>query len=144
MKSSEGRPDLTVGRLAEHFGVATHVLRHWESLGLLAPARSEAGHRRYRSTDFYRVAVILRAKEAGLALDDIRAMITTSDPAARTAILHRHRADLARHIAEAQASLDMIDCALNCEHDDIATCPRFQAVLDERVGVAMSGAAEPA
>lgn len=36
MKSSEA---LTIGELAQRFGLATHVLRYWESMGLLKPAR---------------------------------------------------------------------------------------------------------
>jgi MerR family copper efflux transcriptional regulator len=90
-----------------------------------------AGRRRYQPSDLYRVAAILNAKEAGFGLDDIRAMITTSDPVARTDILRRQRDKLAQRIA--QASLALIESALHCVHDDIATCPRFQAVLAERV-----------
>ena len=30
---------LTIGELATRFGLATHVLRHWEDEGLLSPAR---------------------------------------------------------------------------------------------------------
>jgi len=136
MKSSGRDADLTIGQIAEHFGLATHVLRHWESIGLLAPARATSGQRRYRRADLYRVAVILRAKEAGFTLDDIRAMITTSNPAQRKTILRRQRDDLARRIALAQASLALLDGALACDHDDIATCPRFQALLAKQVGVA--------
>lgn len=135
MKSSRESAELTIGQIADRFGLATHVLRHWESLGLLAPARAASGHRRYRRTDLYRVATILRAKEAGFGLDDICAMISTSGgPAVRTAILRRQRDDLVRRIAGAETSLALIDGALECDHEDIATCPRFQAMLDERVG----------
>ncbi|WP_340688600.1 MerR family DNA-binding transcriptional regulator [Amycolatopsis coloradensis] len=42
MKSST----LSVGEVAERFGLATHVLRHWESVGLLKPARA-AGSRSF-------------------------------------------------------------------------------------------------
>ncbi|MFF5209555.1 MerR family DNA-binding protein [Streptosporangium sp. NPDC000396] len=95
----------------------------------------EGDRRRYSHDDLYRVAVILRAKEAGFALDDIREMIATEDRAARRDILlHRH-ADLARRIAEAQASLELIECALECDHEDFASCHHFQAMVAERIGV---------
>jgi DNA-binding transcriptional MerR regulator len=126
---------MTIGAVAARFGLATHVLRHWESVGLLAPARAVAGRRRYGPDHLYRIAVILRAKEAGFGLDDIRDMITASDPTERDAILRRHRAELAHRIARAQASLDLIDCALTCDHDDLTSCPHFQAVVAERIGV---------
>jgi MerR family transcriptional regulator, copper efflux regulator len=135
MKSIGGSVGSTmaIGEVAERFGLAAHVLRHWESMGLLRPARS-GGRRRYDRTDLFRVAAILRAKEAGFGLDDIREMITASDPARRDVVMRRHRARLMRRIADAQASLALIDCALDCDHDDIAECPQFQAILAERIG----------
>jgi len=82
----------------------------------------------------YAVAMILRAKEAGFGLDDIREMFDTDDPVRRKAILGRHRDALAVRIAQAQASLALIDCALDCDHDDIASCPHFHAAIDARIG----------
>lgn len=134
MKSSAQSEQLAIGQVAEHFGLDTHVLRHWEAVGLLAPTRNASGQRRYRPVDLYRVAAILRGKEADLALDDIRAMTTDSDPATRTMTLRRHRDDLAQRIAQAQDALALIEVALQCQHGDIATCPHFQALLADRVG----------
>ncbi|MFI6302787.1 MerR family transcriptional regulator [Amycolatopsis thailandensis] len=122
MKSST----LSVGEVAERFGLATHVLRHWESVGLLKPARS-GDRRRYDDADLYRVSVILRAKEAGLSLDGIREMF--QKPEARDAVLRRHKEELTRRITAAQASLAIIDCALGCEHDDVTQCAHFRAAM---------------
>jgi DNA-binding transcriptional MerR regulator len=127
MKSTLG-----IGDLAARFGLATHVLRHWESMGLLAPGRV-AGRRRYGTDDLYRVAIIMRAKEAGLGLDAIRELLDTDEPNARRQVMRRRRDELRQRIAELQASLELIECALDCDHADIATCPHFQAVLAERV-----------
>lgn len=135
MKSSENGATMSVGEVGQRFGLATHVLRHWESLGLLSPGRAAGDRRRYTTSDLYRVAVILRAKEAGLSLDNIRDMITTQDPATRTAILRRQYADLVQRIAAAQASLELIECALDCEHEDIAQCSHFQATVAARIGI---------
>jgi MerR family copper efflux transcriptional regulator len=126
---------MAIGEIAKRFGLATHVLRHWESMGLLAPARVEGDRRRYGHDDLYRVAVILRAKEAGFTLDDIREMIATGDPAGRRDILLRRHADLTRRIAEAQTSLDLIERALDCDHEDFTGCAHFQAMVAERIGV---------
>ncbi|UUV35954.1 MerR family transcriptional regulator [Amycolatopsis roodepoortensis] len=131
MKSSATDP--SIGEVAQRFGLATHVLRHWESMGLLAPARATASRRRYGSDDIYRVAVILRAKEAGFGLEDIRELFDARDPAARTGLLRRHRTELAARIAAAQASLELIDCALDCDHEDIVSCPHFQAAVTARI-----------
>ncbi len=124
---------LSIGDVAQRFGLATHVLRHWESMDLLAPARAEGARRRYSLADLHRVAAILQAKEAGFGLEDIRDMMSARDPVARQEVLRRRRAELARRIAEMRVSLDLIDCALACDHDDIAQCPHFRAVLAERI-----------
>jgi len=124
---------LSIGDVAQRFGLATHVLRHWETMGLLAPARAEGSRRRYSSADLYRVAAILQAKEAGFGLEDIRDMMGARDPIARQEVLRRRRAELARRIAEMRVSLDLIDCALACGHDDIAQCPHFRDVLAGRI-----------
>jgi len=126
---------MTIGKVAGRFGLATHVLRHWESVGLLSPSRVVAGRRRYGPDHLYRIAVILRAKEAGFGLDDIREMIAAQGIAERTDILRRHRAELAHRIAQSQASLFLIDCALSCDHDDFTSCPHFQAAVIDRIGL---------
>lgn len=122
MKSST----LSVGEVAERFGLATHVLRHWESVGLLSPARA-GDRRRYAEADLARIAIILRAKEAGLSLDGIREMFRK--PGERDAVLRHHKEELTRRIAAAQASLALIDCALGCEHDDFTQCAHFRAAV---------------
>ncbi|MER6944191.1 MerR family transcriptional regulator [Nonomuraea sp. NPDC000554] len=130
MKSSA---TMSIGAVAERFGLATHVLRHWEAMGLLAPARVGGERRRYGPDDLYRIAVIMRAKEAGFSLDDIREMIATPEADARRTVLRRHRDDLARRIAELRTSLELIDCALDCDHEDFTTCPHFRATVAERI-----------
>ncbi|MDT0345167.1 MerR family transcriptional regulator [Streptomyces litchfieldiae] len=94
MKSSEdsGAAVMSIGALAARFGLATHVLRHWESMGLLHPERDAGGRRRYGADDLTRVAIILVSKEAGLGLDTIRSLSATVDRATRHTIL-RHEAE---------------------------------------------------
>ncbi|MFI7487830.1 MerR family transcriptional regulator [Micromonospora echinaurantiaca] len=134
MKSTSDQPNLSIGEIAARFGLPTHVLRHWESVGLLTPARAVAGRRRYGTADLYRIATILRAKEAGFSLDDVRAVLDEPDPAERRRILARQRSALAERIARAQASLEIIDVALRCEHEDLARCPHYRASLAARIG----------
>ncbi|MFB7449027.1 MerR family transcriptional regulator [Streptomyces sp. NPDC056194] len=141
MKSSGAPPTapappttMTIGELAGRFGLATHVLRHWESAGLLEPARDTHGRRRYDAGHITRVAVVLRAKAAGLALDDIRELLRAGDPAVRRQRLEAHREELRRRVAEAQACLDLVECALGCAHDDLADCPRFREAVAATVG----------
>ncbi|NEW77633.1 MerR family transcriptional regulator [Streptomyces rhizosphaericus] len=126
MKSSGAMAAMAIGEVARRFGLATHVLRHWETVGLLCPARDSAGRRRYGEADLVRVAVILRAKEAGLGLDTIRALTAATEPADRRDILRREAEALRSRIAAARDSLALVECALGCEHDDLTRCPHYR------------------
>ncbi|MGW8764409.1 MerR family DNA-binding protein [Streptomyces sp. NPDC055815] len=94
------------------------------------PDSSRPPHgRRYDDSHLTRVAVVLRAKRAGLTLDAIRELLGTGDPGARRQRLAAHREELRRRAAEAQACLDLVECALGCTRDDLADCPRFREIV---------------
>ncbi|MFI7439398.1 MerR family transcriptional regulator [Nonomuraea indica] len=127
MKSSP----MTIGQVADHFGLPAHVLRHWESMGLLSPVRVAGGRRRYTRDDLFRVASIVIAKQAGLSLPDIRTFLAAGDPAARKDVLrHNHRA-LQAKMAALRSALDLLEAGMNCSHEDITTCPNYRARLAE-------------
>lgn len=125
---------MTIGQVADHFGLPAHVLRHWESVGLLAPARVGSG-RRYTRDDLVRVASIVRAKQAGLSLPDIRDFLTSAHTAARKDVLRRNHRALQARMAALRSALDFLEAGLNCSHEDITTCPNYRAHLVELVDV---------
>jgi DNA-binding transcriptional MerR regulator len=130
MKSSAS---MDIGEIAGHFGLPTHVLRHWETIGLLSPARASGGRRRYDRSDLYRVASILLAKEAGLTLVGIRDFLTTTDIDKRRKIARHQCDELARRIQEMQAALTLLEGGLSCYHEDITECPNFQSLVAARI-----------
>ncbi|WP_028926009.1 MerR family transcriptional regulator [Pseudonocardia acaciae] len=127
MKSTDG--SLGVGEAARRFGLAPHVLRHWESVGLLAPSRVAGDRRRYGPEDLFRIGMVVLGKRAGFGLDRMRELLSTGDAARQRAALRAQRDELVRRIADARAALGMIDHALECDHDDISACPNFQAAV---------------
>lgn len=126
---------MTIGEVAGHFGLPAHVLRHWESVGLLCAARVEGGRRRYTRDDLSRVASIVIAKQAGLPLADVRAFLAARDPAARKDVLRRNQRALQARMAALRSALDLVEAGLNCPHEDIVTCPNYRAGLAELVDV---------
>ncbi|UUZ58503.1 aminoglycoside phosphotransferase family protein [Nocardioides sp. B-3] len=66
--------------MAQRFDLPTNVLRHWESVGLLTPARDSADRRRYARPDIVRVAAIQRNKDAGMTLDQIAVLLDAGAP----------------------------------------------------------------
>lgn len=132
MKSSVSDLDLTIGELARRFGLPTHVLRHWESMGLLAPVRDSGGQRRYTRADLARVAMILMGKEAGLGLRDLSALLSAANPMDHADLLRQHISVLEHRIAQTQAAKDLIEHALSCPLS-IDQCPHAREQILTRI-----------
>mgnify|MGYP000890003173 CR=1 FL=1 len=129
MKSSVVNP-WSVGEVAAKFDLPTNVLRHWESVGLLTPARDAAGRRRYGQNEVVRIAGIQRSKAAGMTLDQIGVMLDDG-AAERHQVLQRHLDDLDSRMEDMRRSREMTEHAMGCRAHDIATCPRFRASVDD-------------
>lgn len=68
----------TIGDLAQEFGITLRTLRFYESRGLLSPARSGLT-RIYSAKDRARLAIILKGKQLGFTLIEIRAMLANEE-----------------------------------------------------------------
>jgi DNA-binding transcriptional MerR regulator len=68
---------LTIGDFARHGRVSVRMLRHYDALGLLAPARVDAatGYRYYTADQLARLNWIVALKDLGLSLAQIRAVL---------------------------------------------------------------------
>jgi MerR family copper efflux transcriptional regulator len=130
--SNAAGDEFTIGQLAARFGLATHVLRHWEDVGLIEPAERVTGRRRYRTWHTSRVATILLLKEAGFRLDQIGAMLEASDGPARKELLLRHRHELDRRLARLEASRQIVQHGIDCPAEDFTHCPNFLQIVEEK------------
>lgn len=61
----------SIGEVAEMFGVATSVIRYWESeIPYLSPAKNSKGERRYTPKDIHKLeSVYILIKERGFTID---------------------------------------------------------------------------
>ncbi|EGR4176631.1 Zn(2+)-responsive transcriptional regulator [Vibrio cholerae] len=65
-----------IGELAKRCGVSTDTLRFYEKNDLIAPAtRTESGYRLYDEKSQQQVSFILKAKELGLSLEEIKELL---------------------------------------------------------------------
>ncbi|PZG18525.1 MerR family transcriptional regulator [Nonomuraea aridisoli] len=119
-----------IGELAGQFGLAPHVLRHWEAMGLLTPAARVSGRRRYTRDHAVRVMTILRAKAAGMSLEQIREILDVSGGAERRALLRRHHEGLERRLQELTASKTLIEHVMRCTADDFTRCPGYRRMVE--------------
>jgi MerR family transcriptional regulator, copper efflux regulator len=132
LKSRRTGMELTIGELAERFGLATHVLRHWEDEGLLTPARRGNGRRVYTDGDETRVAEILMGKDAGFSLDDLRELFAAPDRERRRAVLREQLREVRRQLARLALARTLLEHGLRCEHENYQECPRFRQMVLSR------------
>jgi MerR family transcriptional regulator/heat shock protein HspR len=87
---------------AELAGVHPQTLRIYERKGLVDPARTQGGSRRYSERDIDRLRRIQDLTAGGLNLEGVRRVIELEDE------LGRLRGELAAARAEAQAAVEQI------------------------------------
>lgn len=130
----KSRDSLRIGELAERFGLAPHVLRHWEAMGLLTPAARVNGRRRYTPDHVVRVMTIIRGKAAGMSLEQIREVLSASGRVERQELLQRHHAELERRLQEISASKSLIEHLMVCRADDFTQCPDYRRMVESTLG----------
>jgi len=122
--SSQSADDASVGGftisdLAREFGVTLRTLRFYESRGLLAPARSGMT-RIYSGRDRARLALILKGKQLGFTLVEIRAMLAneegkelkSKEPSASVGGLQLSRGQIAEQLELLRSQRVEIDAAI--------------------------------
>lgn len=115
------------GELAHVTGCNIETIRYYEKIGLLpAPPRTAAGYRIYALAHAARIRFIMRARELGFTLDDIRGLLGLEDGTAPDCAAVRDRTE--RHLADVRAK--------------IADLKRIEVVLEKTVAQC-SGAQVP-
>ncbi|MBJ8342063.1 MerR family transcriptional regulator [Antrihabitans sp. YC3-6] len=115
-------PAMKIGDAAAALGIEAHVLRHWESVGLLAPKRSQSGHRSYDEHILDYARLIHTLQRAGLSLDQIR-RLGYSAREQRLSLIDARRAEVRKRIALLHATDRFLEHLAACSHPIIAECP---------------------
>jgi DNA-binding transcriptional MerR regulator len=109
--------ELTVGQVAETFGVTVRTLHHYDAVGLVAPARrTPAGYRLYTEADLTRLATVVTYRRLGLPLDEVRALLDGDGSAEEH--LRRQRAVVVSRLGELEELVTAIDRALEREMNE--------------------------
>lgn len=121
---------MRIGEAARASGISERMIRHYEGIGLIAPAaRRDSGYRDYGPRDVHTLRFIARARDLGFALEEIRQLLAlwndhgraSSDvkslALARAAELKRKEAEL----REMRRSLEHL--AASCHGDGRPDCP---------------------
>ena len=72
--------ELTVGEVAERFGITVRTLHHYDDIGLLpASRRTASGYRVYTSADLTRLSQIIIYRRLEFPLDEIASLLAEGD-----------------------------------------------------------------
>ena len=122
-------------QLARRTGCNLETVRYYEKVGLLpAPARNANGYRVYSPELVQRLQFILRARDLGYAMDEIRSLLSLTDTGAQTcaevmARTELHLEDVRRRIADLQKiEVTLATTLARCTGDDVAECPILEAL----------------
>jgi MerR family redox-sensitive transcriptional activator SoxR len=92
---------LTIGKLAERFGLNTSAIRYYERVGVLPEPARESGQRRYGPDAVRRLEVLEVSKRAGFSLDETRVLLRGAE--AGTPAFEALRDLAARKLPEVEA-----------------------------------------
>ena len=135
MIDHESESSLTRGDLARATGCNIETIRYYEKTGLLPdPPRSAAGYRIYSAAHATRLRFILRARELGFSMEDIRGLMGLDDGAAPTCAevkerTERHLADVRAKIADLRRIEKVLSVtAARCSGEDVPDCPVLETL----------------
>lgn len=121
---------LTIGEVAGKAGVSVSAVRYYERRGLLPEPLRVSGQRRYTDSVVQRLGVISVAKEAGLSLDEVGILLTSTDEGAPAneqlrALAIGKLPEVDALIERAQVMRGWLSAAGKCGCDTLDTCALF-------------------
>lgn len=125
---------MKIGEVSAASGVSARMIRHYEKIGLIAPAaRRDSGYRDYSPRDVHTLRFIGRARDHGFGIEDIRQLVGLWNDRTRAsgdvkALALARAAELkrkARELDSMRRSLEQL--AAGCQGGDRPDCP----ILDD-------------
>ncbi|MEU8460935.1 MerR family transcriptional regulator [Streptomyces sp. NPDC029003] len=121
----------TIGDFAKHGRVSVRMLRHYDALGLLRPARVDplTGYRFYAAGQLTRLNRVIALKELGFSLEQVGALLDERVSAQELrGMLRLRRAELESAAAEAAARLARVETRLRTIENE-GTMPTEEVVV---------------
>jgi MerR family redox-sensitive transcriptional activator SoxR len=121
---------LTIGKLADRFGLNTSAIRYYERVGVLPEPARESGQRRYGPDAVRRLEVLEVAKRAGFTLDETRVLLRSAEAGAPAFealrdLAARKLPEVEALITRAQEMRDWLLTATDCSCTSLDVCALF-------------------
>lgn len=123
------------GELAKRTGCNLETIRYYEKTGLMPdPPRSASGYRVYDEGHVRRLRFILRGRELGFAIEEIRGLLQLVDGGNQTCAEVKARTEC--HLTDVRAKIAdlrriervLAATAASCSGDDVPECPILEAL----------------
>jgi len=127
---------VNIGEAARASGVSEKMIRHYEAIGLIHPARQANGYRRYAEPDVAVLRFIRHARDLAFPLEEVRKLLALWQDRTRTsaevrAIALTHVEALEEKARTLQAvAASLRNLAAHCHGDTRPDCP----ILDQLEG----------
>lgn len=134
---------MNIGQAASRGGVSAKMIRHYEAIGLLTPAkRTAAGYRLYSENDVHILRFIKQARSLGFPMELIRDLLGLWQNQRRTSrrvkeLAQNHLQEIDTRISELQAIKNTLEeLVRHCHGDDRPDCPILDdlATIKKRTG----------
>lgn len=141
MASHAGVKGLRRAELARRTGCNLETVRYYEKAGLLPePPRTAAGYRSYDTAHERRLRFVLRARELGFSLDEIRELLHLVDERDQpcgeaSAIAAAHLEDVRAKITDLRRMERVLkDVVAQCAGGARSECPLIEALFRQSTG----------
>ena len=124
---------LSISQAAKRTHLSVKSIRHYESIGLISPARGDNDYRYYSKALLEQLHFIKRAKDAGFNLKEIKGLLHLYENTSRSsadvkAIALQKITELKARIEQQQALLKTLTkITEQCNGDDNSTCTIIDA-----------------
>ena len=121
---------MKIGEAAAAAGISERMIRHYEKIGLIAPAaRRDSGYRDYDERDVHTLRFIGRARDLGFPLEEIRTLLALWNDRDRSSadvksLALARASELKRKARELDAMRRTLEhLAASCQGNDRPDCP---------------------
>ncbi|MEW6114783.1 MAG: MerR family transcriptional regulator [Thermodesulfobacteriota bacterium] len=101
---------LRIGQLASRLCVNPKTIRYYEQLGIVSPKRGENGYRLFSPDDAAELRFVLRAKNLGLTLSEIKGLLEYARSGRCETVRSSLRELVLQKIAEIEARIGELTC----------------------------------
>lgn len=138
MRDHAGVKGLKRAELAQRTGCNLETVRYYEKVGLLPePPRTASGYRSYDGTHERRLRFVLRSRELGFSLDEVRELLRLVDERDRPCAEARdvatvHLVDVRAKIADLRRMERVLkDVVTRCGDGTLPECPLIETLFRE-------------